>query len=356
MFRRNFLKFLGLSSLAATVPFPHVFSEEITRNRKLDKIEGSWFEFQHHSFDEGKYWNADLLKFTAEQWDDKIREIAETGMRYLVLLDVAVYGKSFYPSQLLPKFEMGCEDPLETVLAAADKYGIKFFISNDYFGNWRDSREMMTDQKVIALRKKAVEEVASKYAHHDSFYGWYYPNETGIHGHYEDFFIKYVNDCSADVAKVTPKLKTLIAPYGTRNIEYGDRFVKQLDELNVDFIAYQDEIGVEKTKIEESGAIFERLQKMHQKSGRSQLWADVEVFQFSGEVYRSEAVSASAERVIKQLEAVAPHVEKILIYQYIGLINKPDSKSFAGRPQSAQLYTGLVDSGWLKKPAVNDKK
>lgn len=342
---------MGLSSLAtvpfSSVPFSSAFSQEVAKSRKLDKIEGSWFEFQHHSFDEGKYWNADLFKFTAAQWDDKIREIAETGMRYLVLLSVAAYEKSYYPSKLLPQLEMGCADPLKAVLDAADKYGVRFFISNDYFGNWRDTREMMTDPKVAALRKKGMSEVAEKYAHHKSFYGWYYPNETGIHGHYDDMFIKYVNDCSAEVAKVTPNLKTLIAPYGTRSVKADDLFVKQLDVLNVDFIAYQDEIGVEKTTIEESGPIFERLQKVHQKSGRSALWADVEVFQFSGEVYRSEAVPASSQRVIKQLEAVAPYVEKILIYQYIGLINKPDSKSFAGRPQSSQLYTGLMDSGWL---------
>jgi hypothetical protein len=338
---------MGLSSLATLLPSPLVFSNDGPPVKKLDKIEGSWFEFQHHSFDETKYWNADLLKFTAGQWDDKIREIAETGMRFLVLLDVAAYGKSFYPSGLMPIFEMGCDDPLEAVLAAADKYGIKFFVSNDYFGNWRDSQEMMTDPNVASLRRQGVEEVASKYAHHDSFFGWYYPNETGIHGHYEDFFIKYVNDCSAEIAKVTPNLKTLIAPYGTRNIEYGDRFVQQLDQLDVDYIAYQDEIGVEKTKVEESAAIFERLQKMHHKSGRSELWADVEVFQFSGDVYRSEAVSAQSERVIGQLEAVAPFVEKILIYQYIGLINKPGSGSFAGRPQTAKLYEDLLAAGWF---------
>ncbi len=349
MRRRNFLKAFGLSSLFVPVSLSRIWADETTSKKVLDKIEGSWFEFQHHSFDETKYWNADLLKFTAEQWEDKIREIAETGMRYLVLLDVAAYDKAFYPSKLLPQFEMGCDDPLETVLAAADKYGIKFFVSNDYFGNWRNTLEMMTDKNVAALRKKGIAEVAEKYGHHESFYGWYYPNETGIHGHYEDIFINYVNDCSKDIAEITPKAKRLIAPYGTRNISFDDKYVRQLDELDVDFIAYQDEVGVEKTAVEESGPIFEQLAKMHKKSGRSELWADVEVFQFSGQVYRSEAVSASTERVVKQLEAVAPFVKKILIYQYIGLVNKPDSQSFAGRPQSSQLYTGLVDSGWLEK-------
>lgn len=348
MRRRNFLKALGFSAMATSLPM--AFSRENGAGQLPEKkIEGSWFEFQHHNLDEGVTWNPQLARFTAEQWDDKVREIAEAGLRYLVLLNVAIYDKTFYPSRLLPQHELGTPDPLETVLTAADKYGIKFFVSNDFFGNWRDTMEMISDPKVLALRKKAVEEIAEKYAHHDSFYGWYYPNETGIHGHYDDIFIKYVNDCSAEVAAVTPNLKRLIAPYGTRDVEADDLFVKQLDELDVDFIAYQDEIGVQKTQVEESAAFFEKLHKMHKKSGRSELWADVEFFEFTGRVYHSELVSAPSERVIQQLEAVAPFVEKILIYQYIGLVNHPESQSFTGRPQSSRLYRDLADSGWLRK-------
>ena len=40
--------------------------------------------------------------------------------------DIAIYDKSFYPSKLLPQHQLGCDDPLETILSAADKYGIRF--------------------------------------------------------------------------------------------------------------------------------------------------------------------------------------------------------------------------------------
>ena len=75
------------------------------------------------------------------------------------------------------------------VLSAADKYGVKFFISNGYLGNWRNIYEVMTDPSVDKLRSQVINEVAEKYAHHDSFYGWYFPDETGITGYFEDFFI-----------------------------------------------------------------------------------------------------------------------------------------------------------------------
>ncbi|WP_430973175.1 DUF4434 domain-containing protein [Sunxiuqinia rutila] len=347
MNRKNFLLSMGAAAMAG----PFLMNDLQAAARKKSNIKpivGSWFEFQHHSAAEGKYWNPTLEKFTAEQWDAKVKEIADAGMRYLVLLDVAIYGKSFYPTSLLPKHEMGCEDPLEVVLTAADKYGIRFFVSNGFFGEWTKPGMLMQDREVNKLRLKAMNELAEKYGHHKSFYGWYYPNETGIYGHYDDFFINYVNESSAEAARLMPKAKTLIAPYGTRNVKADDQYVRQLEQLDVDFIAYQDEIGVEKTQVEESAGFFENLYKMHKKAAKSRLWADVEVFRFEGKVYQSALLPAPAERVIQQLEAVSPYVEKILIYQYIGMMNKPGSEAFAGHPDSTKLYTQLREHKAIK--------
>lgn len=317
-------------------------------SEKIKPIEGSWFEFQHHNLDEGKYWNETLQTFSATQWETKVKEIADSGIRYLVLLDVAIYDKTFYPSSLLPQHNMGCEDPLEAILSAADKYGVHFFVSNDFFGDWTNPYLLMTDPGINKLRLSAMNEVAEKYAHHKSFYGWYFPNETGISGHYEDFFINYVNLSTAEATKLTPDAKTLIAPYGTRNIKADDKYVRQLESLDVDYIAYQDEIGVEKTNVEESAAYFEKLYHLHKKASRAHLWADVEIFRFEGKVYHSALLPANPERVIQQLEAVSPFVEKILIYQYIGLLNKPGSAVFAGHPDSEVLYKNLAKYRFLK--------
>lgn len=344
--RRLFLKTLGVTT--AGLGFTPELMSKLNSVKAIKPIVGSWFEFQHHNLVGAKYWNETLKTFSTAQWEAKVKEIADCGIHYLVLLNVAIYDRSFYPSALRPQYKMGCEDPLETILCAADKYGIKFFIGNDFFGDWRNPYFLMTDPDIHKLRIAAMNEVAEKYAHHQSFYGWYLPNETGIKSHYEDYFIDYVNASSAEAAKLTPQAKTLIAPYGTRNIVEDEKYIRQLEQLDVDFIAYQDEIGVEKTAVEESGFFFERLHKMHQKAAKSKLWADVEIFQFEGEIYKSAAIPASIERVVKQIEAVSPFVEKIFIYQYIGLLNKPDSPAFAGHPDSSILYKELIKHGLLR--------
>jgi UDP-galactopyranose mutase len=114
MKRRNFLTLMGIAG------FGTAFFENLKRytnsNQIIKPVEGSWFEFQHHSKVESKYWDHVLKNFTAEQWDRKVKEIADAGIKYLVLLHIAIDGKTFYPSRLLPKHQLGCDDPLETVL------------------------------------------------------------------------------------------------------------------------------------------------------------------------------------------------------------------------------------------------
>ncbi len=324
MLRRTFLGAAGVSVFGAA--FHGLPKAAVDGGEKVKPIEGSWFEFQHISIVEGTPWNPALEKFTAAQWKDKVKELAEAGLRDLVLVNVAGHGKAYYPSALMPQHRLGCDDPLEVVLSAADEYDVRFFVSNGFFGDWTQAAFLMKDAEVHRLRVKAMAEVVEKYGRHPSFYGWYYPNEIGIQGHYTDFFIAYVNACSAEAHRLTPKAKTLIAPYGTRNVSADDEFVRQLERLDVDFVAYQDEVGVEKTKVEESAAFYQRLLNLHKKAGRSRLWADVEVFRFAGTVYKSALLPAPAERVIRQLEAVSPFVEKILIFEYPGLINRPGSR------------------------------
>jgi hypothetical protein len=119
-----------------------------------------------------------------------------------------------------------------------------------------------------------------------------------------------------------------------------------LESLDVDIIAYQDEVGVEKSALEETPAFFEGLRKAHDRARRAAIWADVEIFQNEGAVYKSALLPAPFHRIVRQLEAVSPWVEKILVYQYQGMMNKPGSEAFCGSPESTKLYTAYVN--WLR--------
>lgn len=304
-------------------------------NRKID---GTFFEFRHHNTAEGKYWNPALEKFEGADWRQKVREISELGMEYIVVMATALYDKCYFKSAVFPFADTLCPDPIEEILSEADKCGVKVFLGNGFYGDWRKAGQNIKSQEVIDRSFRAMEELAVLYAHHESFYGWYFPDETCIILKFSGDFMKYVNLCSARCHELTPEKKTLIAPYGTNLALANNRYIRCLTELDVDFIAYQDEVGVKKTKVERTKRIFEKLRNAHDKAGRSQLWADIELFDFEGVVYKSALVPAKFERVQKQIENAAPYVDKILSYQYLGIMNPADSPSFAGHPDSVKLY------------------
>ena len=138
----------------------------------------------------------------------------------------------------------------------------------------------------------------------------------------------------------------MIAPYGTRMAEPDDAYVRQLDAMDVDIVAYQDEVGVQKSKVNETARFYEGLKKAHDRAQKAKIWADIEMFVFQGEVYNSALMPAPFERVLEQMKAVSPWVDEILVYQYLGLMNRPGSSAFAGSPQSTRLFSDYM--AWRK--------
>ena len=215
---------------------------------------------------------------------------------------------------------------------------MKVFIGAGIFGYWSDVFYNMTNEEVHQKTIDSMKELYEMYGHYDSFYGWYYPDETGIYNYYEQEFINYVNSKTAFSKTLNKDLKTLIAPYGTNHISFDDKFIEQLKTLDVDFVAYQDEVGVRKSSELETSEYYKKLKEAHDKANRSKLWADVEIYDFEGDVYKSALLPSNIERIKKQLEAVSPYVEEILVFQYQGMMNRPSSISHCGHPDAIRFY------------------
>ncbi len=357
MNRRNFLRYLCMGTTSLLIPdilHAQLKKDNIPEMKDIKPISGSWFEFQHCLASEGRYWDPDLAKFTAEQWKEKVREASSVGFKYLVLQEVALDGKAFYPSKIAPQYRLGCEDPLEAILSAADEVGIKFFLSNDFWADCQKGEFLMKDPGIRKFRAKAMEEIVSKYGHHKSFYGWYFPNESYLMPYFSDDFIEYMNDCSHTARMLMPHTVNLIAPYNIKAEKADDTFVKQLERMDIDIIAYQDGVGVNATKLGEAGKYFEALYKAHQKASRARIWADMELFYFE-EGTKGNLLPADFEtRILKQMKDISPFVDKILCYQYIGCMNKPNTKAYAGNrnQESVRLYRQYKK--WLEQNRIKD--
>lgn len=344
MNRRDFLQFAGISSAALLIPSGLqanlLESKANAHSPNIKPISGSWFEFQHCLPLEGRYWDPALAKFTAEQWKEKVKEISEIGFEYLVLQEIAMDGKAYYPSKLAPQCRLGCDDPFEAILSAADEVGIKFFVGNDFWYDCQKGDFLMKDPGIRKFRAKTMAEIAEKYGHHKSFYGWYFPNESYLSPYFSDAFIDYMNDCARTAKMLMPDCVNIIAPYNIKAEKSDKFFVKQLERMNIDIIAYQDGVGVNGTPLGDAGKYFEHLHEAHQKASRARIWADMELFYFE-EGTKGNLLPADFEtRILKQMEDISPFVDKILCYQYIGCMNKPGSKAYAGHEnqESVRLY------------------
>ena len=339
--RSAFLRRFGAGIAAVSLGLTHAAPRHRTKPLKVKPIRGSWISIW---WDDRRhfYWNEACLKNTATQWALAVQEVAEIGMEYLVLLAIAKDSKAFYDTPLLPKLKMACDDPIGALLTAADRHGVKFFLSSDWFGPW--DHLCLRDPARVRARFQMMGEIARQYAHHHSFHGWYWPNEAALGPYFTDDFIACVNACTCEARRLTPKARTLIAPYGTHRAVCDDCFVRQLERLDVDIIAYQDEVGCLRMNPAQSAVAFETLRRAHKRVPQRALWADVETFAWEGPPNKqiSPLIPAAFPRVREQLEAVSPFVDTILIYQYQGLMNKPGSQAFAGHPDSARLYSDYV--------------
>ncbi len=305
-------------------------------------IVGTWFEFRHHTPVEGKYWDKECAAFTQAQWASKIEEIASLGMEYLVLMSTGLKLENeeecYFESDIYPMADLACKDPMAVMFETADKCGVKVFVSCGFYGLYTQPYDNMTSPQVRDRAFRAMDQIYARYGHHKSFYGWYYPDETCVDPYYQEEFIAYVNEYSAKVHALDPSKKTLIAPYGTNIIRADEKYVDQLKRLDVDFVAYQDEVGVQKSLPEQTGRYYQALKAAHDRAGRSKIWADVEIFDFEGTVYKSALIPAKPDRILKQLEQVSAYVEQILCYQYQGMVNRPGSDAYCGSGASEKLY------------------
>ncbi len=313
-------------------------------------ITGTFFEIEHGGQAEGKYYNDALRAFTEEQWRAKVRETAEIGIDTLILQATASHdpSRAYFPFDEIPFADsIQCKDAIEILLDEADKTGQEFYIGVGQYGTV-DTVGNSTDPVIVSKALRAMDHLYELYAHHKSFVGWYVVDEWCIWDHFDERFITYINTISAKSRELNPAHKVIVAPFGTYCLQADDTLAEQLSRIDCYAIAYQDEVGVQRMPMDEIAWRFEKLARAHEKAGRSKLWVDMEIFSFDeGPVYKSALFPASWERIKAQLEASSPYVDKVVIYEYQGMMTKPDGIARCGHETAEQLYTDYVN--WLNE-------
>ena len=339
--------------------FMQILASTIRSTRKID---GAWFGFYHWSELEGKYWNAELKKATDAQWGEMMEDQSKLDMNVIVIQDVirnpdAYAGKHkietegykgvpYYPSDILPgKFPLAASDPLEAVLASADRNNMNVFIGVGSYA-WFDFTKGS-----LEWHKKLADELWAKYGHHQSFYGWYVSEEQD--GGLGDAqaridIVNFFKEFKAYVYKIAPDKPIMLAT-NSHNIRGAEDTYRKLLP-NLDILCPFGFHRMPATDLTGEQAAT-KLQQLCNEAG-SHLWMDMEIFDFAEQ---NALVPRSIKGVISDLHRF-PNFEKILCYQYPGLLNSPTASIKPGGPNTVKLYLDYkqyLDS--IKIPAKSSK-
>ena len=139
-----------------------------------------------------KYTNPQYFDNTdPELWESKVNELANMGIEYLVLMEVANEGKAYYPSKIMPwLYNQTKTSPVDAILNAASKHKMKVFLSTGWA---KDQDDNLRDPQIKERQLQIMEELASLYRNSKAFYGWYLPVEDCLCPILEESAVQSVN-------------------------------------------------------------------------------------------------------------------------------------------------------------------
>lgn len=340
-----------------------------SETRSLGTIDGAYAGIAHWSEIEGRLWNSDIRKLTAEDWKDVVKAMHHIGMDIIVIqelfrsehhagrdsLTLATYdGKAYYPSKLYPgRQDVACEDAIEAIMEEADKLGM-YVLPGIGLYSWFDYSE-----ESLQWHKDVTREVFDRYGHHDSFYGFYVSEESNgaldnwrsdpaerkfFQDQIVDFFREYKAFCRA----LAPAKPVMMSPncYGVGDCR--EPYMKLLENLDIlcSFcfarMPENDLTGKECADL---------LQSWCDEAG-SHLWFDLEAFLFNPD----QSLYAKPFEQIKEELLMFDNFEKIICYQYPGVFNNPSFHPQVGEDRTLELYNKYMGyrmyKDWLKPYSV----
>jgi hypothetical protein len=312
--------------------------------RSTRRIDGAWLGFYHWSEAEGKFWNSELKKMTDKQWGELMDAQHGLEMNIIVIQDVirnpteyagkhniekdGYKGVPYYPSKLFPgHVPIAAADPLEAVLAQADKNGMNVFVGVGAYA-WFD---FTTGS--LEWHKKLATELWDKYGHHPSFYGWYVSEEQD--GGLADEqarkdIVHFFKEFSAFIKAKTPDKPIMLAT-NSHNLR-GAEATYRLLLPHLDILCPFGFHRMPATDLTGEAAAA-KLQALCDEAG-SHLWMDMEVFDFAE---NNALVPRPIKGLLSDLHRF-PNFEKILCYQFPGLLNSPGMSIKPGGPNTVKLY------------------
>ena len=284
-----------------------------------------------------------------EMWADKMRELHEIGVDWIAFDQVANEGKAYYPSTIMPHhYPQGRLSPVEAILNTCDELGMHVYLSCGWAQNQLDD---VGNMDVVRRQCEIMEELAALYGDRPSFEGWYLPIEDCLIPYLPDRSVEGINRLTAKAHEVTPGKKTMVAPWGIFGADLDNpKFGEQLAKIDVDIIAYQDEVGCvrERFPMRRMKRNFRKLGEIH-KNLDLEFWVNIENFTWDRGTnnWYSTLIPAEFGRYLSQIVSASTcGAKKIMSFSVYAIYDKPGARHPLGQPQeSARAYANYQK--WL---------
>ena len=364
--RRTFLQTTSL--LAASLPLanlrlPGAEPAAIVPQPRLPVITGSFLDIQHVNNWDAQYWIDECHEWQDENWDAIVAAMKAMGLDTVILTNCALWGRPLYPANRKTvglQWPMPCKDPVGAVIRACERHGLGIFLGLGVFGRYSLNANLDLSPEHDTWLASMAEDLREKYGHYRALQGFYLSTEA--HAVKEGGLFEQA-DCDKTARFVqairgrVPGAKLMMSPAHLKRPrpQQIDTLQRQLEQLDVDIVAYQDHAGFEKLypslNFNEAAEGYALIKPLHEKAGQ-QLWVNCEVFEYTEKRPDGRRICTPCqfERLQRQLLAAAPFADKLIIYQYQGLMNRRTEKVNIGGPGADELHDAYLKfrAGYLK--------
>lgn len=342
--------FIAISTLSQLACSSSPTTQETTNHPQTDlvkPINGTWINLAYQDV-RNKYTNPQHFDNTDPHlWSQKVEELSQMGVEYLVFMAVANEEKSFYPSKLMTwAYPANRKSPVDAIMDKAAEKKMKVFMSTGWA---KDQDDNLRVPEIKQRQLDMMKELANLYGNHPALYGWYLPVEDCLCPLLSEHAVVSVNALTDQARSLTPNKKILISPYGIVNSDFANpEYEKQLAKLKVDIIAYQDEVGCVREAFP-MPRLKQNWQKLHDIHSRLDIamWANCETFTWEhGTNDRTSAlIPAAYPRLLsQQVAASTAGVENIISFMLCGIFENPSSPYQLGQPVwSGKAYQNYMD-------------
>ncbi len=321
-------------------------------------ISGSFFDISHVNIFDAAYWTDECRFWKAENWKALIRDMHGIGIDTIIAGHTCLWGRPVFPGYektVGRPIKFGCPDPLGACVDEAERLGMKVFYGIGLRGrcsqvrDYADMRPPWCEEWFIWNRAVA-EALMDRYGSRPSFAGLYIAYEIDFHDYQIDLYEKLMKEY---LRPAVGKVKFLASPGYFGELDDIEKLPRYMERTTIDILAAQD-YGGRHNSVEEALKLVRRNTEGLRIAAEKlrnigvTVWSNCELFDFEPSPDgRAYCIPGPIERITQQIAMQAPYAEKLICYQYQGIMNRQTDLVNIGHPSTDQLYRQYV--GYLRR-------